>query len=95
MAGGPDDGTDAVDGVVHYRPDGYGALVAVLPATCRRGHDLATVGYRARESDGVLRVRCDACATAGVPDPCWTLRSSGPVANRAELDNGPYRMVVP
>jgi hypothetical protein len=80
-----------LDGVVHYRVDGFGARIAVLPATCRHGHSLAIVRYRARESDGVLRVRCDRCAAEGVHDPYWTLRSTGPIANRAELDDTPYR----
>jgi hypothetical protein len=87
--GGPVD--NIVDGSVAYRSDAHGARVALLPATCRRGHDLAAVGYRARESGGVLRMRCAACASAGVPDPYWTLRSTEPVANLAELDDGPYQ----
>lgn len=66
----------AADGAVVYRRDAYGGRVAVLPATCRHGHDLATVGYRAREGGGVLRVRCAACAATGVRDPYWTLRSN-------------------
>lgn len=84
-----------VDGVVHYRTDRFGARVAILPATCRQGHALRVTYYRAREADGVLRVRCDACAAAGVSDPYWTLRSTPPVANLAELDNGPYLRGAP
>jgi hypothetical protein len=94
MADIPGSSAEPLDGVVHYRVDGQGTRVAVLPATCRHGHDLTAVGYRARESVGILRVRCDACATVGVPDSCWTLRSTGPVANVAELDDGPYRTTV-
>lgn len=76
---------------MHYRTDGYGARVAVFPATCRRGvHRLGPTGYRAREGDGLLRLRCDACAAAGVTDGTWCLRTSGQVANLAELDDGPY-----
>jgi hypothetical protein len=82
-------------GVVRYRVDGQGTRVAVLPATCRYGHDLTVVGYRARESVGILRMRCDACAAGGVSDSYWTLRSTGPVANVAELDDAPYRSAVP
>ena len=83
----------SLDGVVHYREDRFGARVAVLPATCRLGHALAVARYRARESNGVLRVRCDRCAAEGVANPYWTLRSTGPIANRAELDDEPYRTV--
>jgi hypothetical protein len=81
---------DGLDAAVHYRCDAYGARVAVLPATCRHGHDLASRGYRARESGGVLRLRCSTCAAAGVPDPSWRLASTEPVANVAELDDSPY-----
>lgn len=79
-----------VDAAVHYRWDAYGARVAVLPATCRHGHDLAAVGYRARESGGLLRLLCTRCATEGVSNPCWILASTEPVANVAELDDTPY-----
>jgi hypothetical protein len=80
-----------VHGSVRYRTDGYGARVAVFPATCLRGlHQLGVSGYRAREGEGLLRVRCDACAAAGSPNSTWRLRASGPVANLAELDDGPY-----
>ena len=76
---------------MRYRTDGYGARVAVFPSTCRRGlHQLGLTGYRAREGDGLLRLRCDACAAAGATDGAWCLRTSGPVANVAELDDGPY-----
>lgn len=78
------------DAPVIYRTDGYHGRVAVLPATCRHGHDLSAGGYRVRESDGVLRVRCMACAVIGISDAYWTLASSGPVANLAELDDAPY-----
>jgi hypothetical protein len=47
-------------------------------------------GYRATEGDGLLRLRCDACASAGSVDGTWYLRASGPLANVAELDDGPY-----
>lgn len=85
---------DGVDAAMHYRQDAYGSRVALLPATCRHGHDLAAVGYRARESGGLLRLLCSACASDGVPDPSWTLATTGPVANVAELDNGPYARLV-
>lgn len=78
------------DASVHYRTDGYGLRVAVLPATCRYGHALGAGGYRVRESNGLLRVRCAACASNGVSDPYWTLAGSGPAANLAELDGTPY-----
>jgi hypothetical protein len=94
MADGLTSNVPALDGAVYYRTDRFGR-VAVLPATCRQGHALAVGGYRAREANGVLRVRCDVCASAGASDPYWTLSSPGPIANRAELDNEPYRMLVP
>ncbi len=79
-------------GTVYYRSDGYGGRSVVLPATCRRLlHQLGVAGYRATEGNGVLRVRCNACATQTTTDAAWILRTSGPVANRAELDDGPYR----
>lgn len=90
MAG--ETGQNQVHGRVRYRTDGYGGRIAVFPATCRRGlHQLAVSGYRAREGDGLLRLRCDACAAAGHPDGTWQLLATGPVANLAELDDGPYR----
>jgi hypothetical protein len=93
MAEGLTSNVPALDGAVYYRTDRYGR-VAVLPATCRHGHALTAGGYRAREANGVLRVRCNACASAGTANPHWTLSSTGPIANRAELDNEPYRMLV-
>jgi hypothetical protein len=60
----------------------------------RHGHALAVGGYRAREANGVLRVRCDVCASAGTANPYWTLSSTGPIANHAELDDQPYRTQV-
>jgi hypothetical protein len=89
MAG--ETGRSVVHGSVHYRTVGYGARIAVLPATCRTGrHRLGVTGYRATEGDGVLRLRCDACAVAGSVEGIWYLRATGPVANLAELDDGPY-----
>jgi hypothetical protein len=79
------------DGTLIYRADGYGGVLAVLPATCRRGvHQLGVSGYRATEGGGVVRVRCEACATQTATGSTWVLRTTGPVANRAELDDGPY-----
>jgi hypothetical protein len=94
MADGLTSDVPVFDGAVFYRTDRFGR-VAVLPATCRNGHALAVSGYRAREANGVLRVRCDRCASAGAADPYWTLASTGPVANCAELDDRPYRALVP
>ena len=85
-------GNVRVDGVVRYRTDRFGSRVAILPATCRRGHSLGLAHYRARESNGIIRVRCDTCAAAGLPNPHWTLRSIGPIANVAELDDQPYQV---
>lgn len=79
------------DGDARYRVDGAGTRAVVLPATCRRGlHRLATGGYRVTEGNSVLRVRCDRCATSGDLDHSWIFRSSGPLANRAELDDAAY-----
>jgi hypothetical protein len=84
-----------VDGVVRYRSDNYGARIAVLPATCRRGiHRLAVTGYRATEGNGLLRVRCDACSAETTTDAAWLLSSSGPLANSAELDDAPYVALI-
>jgi hypothetical protein len=85
----------AFDGTAHYRTDRFGARIVVLPATCRHGHNLAACGYRAREGNGVLRVRCNLCAGTGQPDAYWTLRTTGEVTNRAEMDNAPYPELVP
>jgi hypothetical protein len=79
------------DGDALYRTDGAGTRTVVVPATCRRGvHRLGAVGYRLTGANGLLRVRCDACATVGEPEHSWILRSSGPLANIAELDDAPY-----
>jgi hypothetical protein len=93
MAEGLTRDAPAFDGTVCYRTDRFGR-VAVLPATCRHGHAMAVSGYRAREANGVLRVRCDRCASSGTANPYWTLSSTGPVANRAELDDEPYQTLV-
>jgi hypothetical protein len=97
MAGTTPDNTesDTPHGAVHYRADGYGGRLAILPATCRRGlHQLGAVGYRATEGGGVMRIRCDACASNTTTDAAWILRTSGPVANRAEVDDTPYRNLL-
>ncbi|HEX5402321.1 MAG TPA: hypothetical protein VFX16_08470 [Pseudonocardiaceae bacterium] len=44
-----------------------------------------------REANGLLRVRCSACASAGTPNPFWTLRTAGEITSVAELDDTPYR----
>ena len=94
MTDGMSSNDPAVDGVARYRNDRFGAPVVVLPATCRHGHNLAGCGYRVREANGVLRVRCNMCAGIGTSNPFWTLSSTGPVANRAELDNSAYPELV-
>jgi hypothetical protein len=95
MAGEPTDsrGVDPeVDGALRYRSAGHGSRIAVLPATCRRGlHDMATVGYRATESNGRLRVRCDACARTTTERCAWVLSTDGELVNLAELDDTPYQ----
>ncbi len=74
-----------------YRTDGFGGVLAVLPSTCRRGlHQLGVTGYRATEGGGVVRVRCDVCAACTAAGSTWVLRTTGPAANRAELDDVPY-----
>lgn len=84
-------GNPRLDGMARYRVDGAGTRAVVVPATCRQGvHRLAVVGYRVTEAGGLLRVRCDACVAAGACDHSWFLRSSGPLANLAELDDAPY-----
>lgn len=98
MAGRTLDKTESdtpYDGLVFYRLDGYGGRLAILPATCRRGlHQLGTTGYRATEGGGLLRVRCNPCASQTATNAAWILRTSGPVANRAELDDTPYRELL-
>jgi hypothetical protein len=91
MAGQTRDEVTAPDGAACYRVDDAGTRVLLVPATCRHGHDLHTAGYRVREANGLLRVRCSACASAGIPNPFWTLRTGGQIANVAELDDTPYR----
>lgn len=95
MAGQTGDNGQLIDGAACCRRDSFSARVLVLPATCRHGHDLAAVGYRAREAGGIVRVRCAACAAAGASDPFWTLATTEPVANIAELDSTPYQWLVP
>lgn len=71
--------------------DGTGRRAVVVPATCRTGrHALRLRGCRLTEGGGLLQVRCDACAAEGEPNHSWFLRSSGPVANVAEMDDTPY-----
>lgn len=79
------------DGAACYRMDSPDTRVLIAPATCRHGHDLRVVGYRMREANGLLRVRCSACASAGTPNPFWTLRTAGEITSVAELDDTPYR----
>lgn len=95
MTGTVNCGNNITDGAVIYRVDRHGARIAVLPATCRHGHLVAVAGYRAREADGVLQLRCNACASSGASNPYWTLRSTPPVANVAELDDTPYQGDLP
>lgn len=80
------------DGPLHYRYDhSADRRVAVLPATCkRRVHSLADVGYRAIESNGVLRVSCNACVAMPNPDHAWRLTMAAPPPGAAELDDAPY-----
>ena len=76
------------DGDARYRVDAAGTRVVLIPGACRLGlHRLGTGGYRVREAEGVLRIRCDACAAAGTPESVWVLRSSGPIATIAEIDD--------
>lgn len=88
-------GDPIFDGEAQYRTDQFGARIVVLPAVCRHRHNLGAAGYRAQEAGGVLRVRCALCTSLGAPDPAWTLRTTGPAADRAELDNTPYQTLVP
>ena len=78
------------DGPVHYRVDGTGWRVGILPATCKRGlHSLHQAGYRAAEKDGELRVTCQACAAEPHPDHSWRLSTTEPRPEAAELDELP------
>ncbi len=94
MAGRAPDKTESdtpCDGTLFYRADGYGGVLAVLPATCRRRlHQVGVTGYRATEGSGVVRIRCNACAAQTTAGSTWVLRTTGTVANRAELDDVPY-----
>jgi hypothetical protein len=91
----PDGAVSEVDAAVHYRTDRGGSRIVVLPATCRRGlHDMATVGYRATESNGQLRIRCDACARATTERSAWMLRTADGLVNLAELDDTPYKALI-
>jgi hypothetical protein len=81
---------------VRYRRDAGGRRIGLLPARCKRGlHDLATVGYRAAEHEGVLRVSCTACANQPHPDHAWRLTTSPPTPDAAELDDRPYADLTP
>lgn len=82
----------AADADALYRTDGIGRRAVIVPATCRSGrHALAVGGYRLTEGSGLLQVRCDTCAAQGDPRHSWFLRTTGLVANYAELDDAPYR----
>ncbi|MBM7771225.1 hypothetical protein JOD54_001429 [Actinokineospora baliensis] len=86
------------DTTVRYRRTNAGYRVAVLPATCKVGtHSLSKVGYTAHASDaeGVVRISCRACNDAVDVDHFWVLTLRGAPPRSAELDDGPYRDVVP
>jgi hypothetical protein len=78
-----------IDGDARYRVDGAGTRFVLIPAICRlKKHRLGTTGYRVTESEGILRIRCEACAyTVGVEDGSWVLRSTGPIASVAVIDD--------
>jgi hypothetical protein len=79
-------------GPVAYRADGYGGRLLILPARCRRlRHRLDETGCRITEGGGVVRVRCNPCASETTTNATWLLSTSGLVANRAEFDDDPYR----
>lgn len=79
------------DGDAVYRYLGTGTRAVLVPTVCRRHeHRLGESGYRITEGEGVLRVRCESCASAGQNDHSWVLRSAGPVASVAELDDDAY-----
>nr|CTQ93330.1 hypothetical protein [Kibdelosporangium sp. MJ126-NF4] len=85
-------------GDVHYYVDALGARVGTLPATCRRGlHSLHEVGYQAYQHASHVSVRCDACQQEIPPPPnaYWALRTTPPLPDRAELDDTPYRDLIP
>jgi hypothetical protein len=85
------------DGAVHYRRDGSGQRVGMIPATCKRGlHNLAQGGYRTRVADGdgtLLKVMCTACSAAHDPDYAWSLTIAGAPPDRVEMDDEPYQDV--
>lgn len=84
------------DATVHYRTDGTGGRVGLIPATCKlRLHSLHVVGYTATERGGTLHVSCNACAAKPDPDHFWTLRTQPPTPDRAELDDAPYLSITP
>lgn len=88
------------DGDVRYRYDSNQQLVGILPARCkRRLHSLHVVGYTALERSDYpdyvpyLVITCHECTG---PDNAWTLvRTKSRSPDRAELDDEPYRDVVP
>lgn len=85
------------DGPVRYRFDAAtGRRIGILPATCKRGaHSLADVGYTATVRGGHLVVRCSACADIPKPDHSWTLTTTEPPPDSAELDDRPYVGIDP
>ncbi|MGW5054770.1 hypothetical protein [Actinokineospora sp. NPDC004072] len=79
------------DGPLHYRRDGLGARIGVLPATCKVGvHPVGRTGYRAVERNGIVYLSCTACAEDLDPDHFWALRATGQTPTRVELDDTPY-----
>ncbi|PPK63511.1 hypothetical protein V5P93_000434 [Actinokineospora auranticolor] len=86
------------DGPVHYRHTNAGERIGVIPATCKAGaHSLARVGYiaQASEAEGVVRISCRACNEDVDVDHFWVLALSGAPPYSVELDDEPYRAMVP
>ncbi|MBP2330609.1 hypothetical protein JOF56_010994 [Kibdelosporangium banguiense] len=84
-------------GDVVYRIDRLGARVGILPATCLRGeHSLDAVGYKANQTATHLQIVCTACVGSTPPrwDNYWALRTTPPLPDRAELDDGPYQDLI-
>ncbi|WP_253838609.1 hypothetical protein [Actinokineospora globicatena] len=80
------------DGVLRYRLDPVGAVIAILPTRCKSGrHPLVPGISTVRAAGGELRIDCPACATTpGGTDTRWRWTGDHRYPDRVELDERFY-----
>lgn len=69
-----------------WMPRQVSKVVGIVPATCKRGHPLATVVVRDEE----VHASCAACPASDM-DCRWRLTISGRCPDLAKLNDEPYR----